>query len=183
MPTMVVSTHTIFALSALSMHHCFSTSKDPQPSGEPSSSRSSTMMTPFNSSSNNTQQPHSQSHQLNDVFERLVRLEQNDREKQIKIEKLQSELASAVNLFSAATNIIKDLTSRYCNGVFVWTITDFRRLCMEMRNDPNRVRHSQDFYTDIFGYRMCLRFNLTTPSSHGAAAIQNANVALENGIF
>lgn len=123
----------------------------------------------------------SEPHQLSDLFERLVRLEQNDREKQIKIDKLQSELASAVNLFSAATNIIKDLTARYCHGVFVWTIPDFSKLCKEMRKDPNRVKHSPGFYTDTFGYKLCLRFNLTTPSSHGAASVQPVDVPLEHG--
>jgi len=118
---------------------------------------------------------------IKDVFERLVRLEQNDREKQIKIERLESELASAVKLFSTATQIIKDLTARYCHGVFVWKIPEFKRICLEMRCNPNHVLNSPGFYTDTFGYKLCLRFNLTTPSSSSSEPAAPLDLPLERG--
>ena len=60
--------------------------------------------------------------QLKDLFERVVRLEQSDNEKQIKIDRLESQLSSAVNLFSTVTRLMDNLICRVCNGVFVYKI-------------------------------------------------------------
>ena len=43
-----------------------------------------------------------------------------------------------------------------------------RQLFLEMRQNPNRVLNSMGFYSSTFGYKMCLRLSLTTPSSAGA---------------
>jgi len=110
---------------------------------------------------------------LKDLFQRLVQLEQKDREKEIKIERLESELSSALSLFSSTTNIIKDLTARYCHGVFVWKISDFKKLATDMRKNPNSIINSPGFYTDTFGYKLCLRLNLTAPNSLSSGAVSN----------
>ncbi|CAG7725885.1 unnamed protein product [Allacma fusca] len=116
--------------------------------------------------------------QLKDLFERIVRLEQNDREKQIKIDRLESQLSSVISLFSKVTCFMDDLTARYCNGTFVWKITGFQDVCKEMRN-TTRVLTSPGFYTDTFGYKLCLRFNLTTPKPADATATTAIDVPLE----
>jgi hypothetical protein len=163
-PVIFTFFHYTFEIVNRTKNHCFNL--DQTGSSAPSQSSSAT-------------EPH-----IKDVFERLVRLEQNDREKQIKIERLESELASAVKLFSTATQIIKDLTARYCHGVFVWKIPEFRKICMEMRRNPNHILNSPGFYTDTFGYKLCLRFNLTTPSSSEASAItQQFDMPLERGMY
>lgn len=100
---------------------------------------------------------------LQDIFQRLVLLEQKDREKQIKIDKLQAELSKVGRLVDTSARFFKDFTTRHCHGVYVWQITDFRKLCTDMRRNPNRVLNSPGFYTDPFGYRLGMRFNLSTP--------------------
>lgn len=73
-----------------------------------------------------------------------------------------------------------DITARYCHGVFVWKISGIKKLCLDMRKNPNRVLNSPGFYTDTFGYKLCLRFNLTTTmalTTEGAAA----EIPLEQG--
>lgn len=103
---------------------------------------------------------------LQDVFQRLVLLEQMNREKQIKINKLESEANSMRSLCAEFSETIKDFrASRYCNGVYVWKIPHFRAQCLALRRNPNQVLHSSGFYTSMFGYKICLRFNLNVPSS------------------
>ncbi|ODM96721.1 TNF receptor-associated factor 6 [Orchesella cincta] len=67
------------------------------------------------------------------------------------------------------------LQRRYCHGVYVWRIPEFRKLCLEMRRNPNRVLNSPGFYTDTFGYKLCLRFNLKSPSSSSSASLPAAS--------
>ncbi|CAL8119900.1 unnamed protein product [Orchesella dallaii] len=112
-----------------------------------------------------------QQHHLQDIFQRLVLLEQKDREKQIKIDKVEAEHASVVNLFGTSAQVIKDFNARYCHGVYVWRIPEFRKLCLAMRRNPNQVLNSPGFYTDTFGYKLCLRFNLKSPSSSSSSSL------------
>lgn len=110
---------------------------------------------------------------LADIFKRLVLLEQQNYEKQIKIEKLQAELNSVLGLSRTSAQIIEDFQARHCNGLYVWKVSNFRRRCLDMRRNPNRWLYSPGFYTDTFGYKIFLRFNLTAPAlttSAGASA-------------
>ncbi len=60
--------------------------------------------------------------QLKDLFERIVRLEQSDREKQIKIDRLEARLSTAGDIFSSVTSLMDNLIGRVCHGVHVWKI-------------------------------------------------------------
>ena len=73
-----------------------------------------------------------------------------------------------------------DLTARYCSGTFIWKLPQFTQLCTEMRSNPTRVSTSPGFYTDTFGYKLCLRFNLSPPKA-GATAAAPVDVPLETG--
>lgn len=50
---------------------------------------------------------------------------------------------------------------RYCQGEYVWRLKDFPSTVTELRERPARVIHSPGFYTSPFGYKFCLRLNLT----------------------
>jgi len=108
--------------------------------------------------------------QVKDIFERLVKLEQSDREKQIKVERLESQLSSAVKLFSTVTRAMDDLTARCCHGVYVWKIQAFTKLCLDMRKNPSLLLSSPGFYTGAFEYKLFLRFNLKTAGAADGAA-------------
>lgn len=56
---------------------------------------------------------------------------------------------------------VGELEGRYCHGVYVWRLREFPRIVDELRERPVRVLHSPPFYTSPFGYKFCLRLNLT----------------------
>jgi TNF receptor-associated factor 6 len=79
---------------------------------------------------------------VNEMYERIVVLEQQNREQQIKIEKLQQME-----------------TNR--NGVLVWRIEDFRRKIDMMQANQQMMFYSSECFTDPNGYRFCARINLS----------------------
>nr|AKD94181.1 tumor necrosis factor receptor-associated factor 6 [Portunus trituberculatus]AKD94182.1 tumor necrosis factor receptor-associated factor 6 [Portunus trituberculatus] len=56
---------------------------------------------------------------------------------------------------------------RYCQGEYVWRLKDFPGTLAELREKPTRVFHSPGFYTSPFGYKFCLRLNLTRNGQGG----------------
>ncbi len=50
---------------------------------------------------------------------------------------------------------------RYCNGNFVWRIPSFSDVHEQMRHSHSFVLYSSGFYTSPFGYKLCLRCNVT----------------------
>ncbi|XP_063847110.1 TNF receptor-associated factor 6-like [Scylla paramamosain] len=56
---------------------------------------------------------------------------------------------------------------KYCQGEYVWRLKDFPGTLAELREKPTRVIHSPGFYTSPFGYKFCLRLNLTRGSGKG----------------
>lgn len=79
---------------------------------------------------------------INAMYERIVILEQQNREQSVRIEKLQSME-----------------TKR--NGTLVWRIEDFKRKCEMMQGNNQLMFYSLEAYTDPNGYKFCARINLS----------------------
>jgi TNF receptor-associated factor 6 len=79
---------------------------------------------------------------INSMYERIVVLEQQNREQELKIEKL-SQL------------------ERNRHGTLVWKIDDFTRKCDSMVGNSQAMFYSPEAFTDPNGYRFCARINLS----------------------
>lgn len=90
---------------------------------------------------------------LKSLYERIVVLEQQNREKDAQIEKLSREMAK--------TSLTADIEARYSGGVLVWQITEFTAKIKAMRADPNKMYYSSDTFTSPNGYRYCARINIS----------------------
>jgi TNF receptor-associated factor 6 len=79
---------------------------------------------------------------LNAMYERIVVLEQQNREQAIQIEKLQ-------------------LMETKKFGTLVWKIEDFRKKIESMHNNTNIMFYSSEAYTNPNEYKFCARINLS----------------------
>lgn len=89
---------------------------------------------------------------LKALYERIVVLEQQNREKDAKIEKLTLDMSKAC--------LSSDILARYSNGVLVWQITQFHSKIKSMRADPNKMYYSNEVFTSPHGYRFCARIKI-----------------------
>lgn len=92
---------------------------------------------------------------LKALYERIVVLEQQSREKDARIEKLKQEMLKA----SLANDV--HVRARYCGGVLVWKIPQFQAKVKAMRSDHNKMYYSDETYTSPHGYRYCARVNIS----------------------
>ncbi|XP_063231983.1 TNF receptor-associated factor 6-like [Bacillus rossius redtenbacheri] len=99
------------------------------------------------------------------LYERVVVLEQRDRE-------LDIQLAGQRRQFSAALDAAtQELSLRHCGGTFVWRLPRFSATLAAMRASPSRCsEYSPGFYTAPCGYRFCARLNLSQ-KDHGFLAL------------
>jgi len=84
---------------------------------------------------------------INAMYERIVVLEQRNREQEAKIEKLQQ------------------MSSRR-HGCIVWRIEDFKRKIEAMQTNSTMMIYSPEAYTDPNGYKFCARINVSSPKSN-----------------
>lgn len=82
---------------------------------------------------------------LKALYERIVVLEQQGREKDMKIEKLTKQMSKA----------------SLQHGVLVWKIAQFQNKIVAMAADPNAMFYSGEAYTSPHGYRYCVRINIS----------------------
>ncbi|KAL1458088.1 hypothetical protein WDU94_008262 [Cyamophila willieti] len=87
------------------------------------------------------------------LYERLVLLEQNRLELEIKVNKLESNLKEV-------GNVEDNISLKLCNGVYFWRLDNFRVKLQEM-NQTNRYFYSACFYSSCYGYRFCTRVNIS----------------------
>ncbi|CRK88512.1 CLUMA_CG002311, isoform A [Clunio marinus] len=79
---------------------------------------------------------------INAMYERIVVLEQQNREQELKIAKLEQ------------------LETKR-NGILVWKFEDFRKKFETMQLNPQTMYYSSECYTDPNGYKFCARINLS----------------------
>ncbi|CAG0879702.1 unnamed protein product [Darwinula stevensoni] len=93
---------------------------------------------------------------LQQVCEKNVQLEQKIRELELQMGNLLRRIQELDHCNRLRSDQTRDLEGRFCNGNFIWRITEFSSLLI---NPESVVLHSSGFYSAPFGYRMYLRLN------------------------
>ena len=93
---------------------------------------------------------------LKDLFRAVMQLEQKNRLLEIRNE----ELSARMRDLSVAPPS-QEALGRFCNGSFVWRVDDFSSAHDRMRRSRSALLWSPPFYTSAFGYRVCLRCNVS----------------------
>ena len=57
-------------------------------------------------------------------------------------------------------NTLRDVEGRSCNGNFFWRIKNYHCLRKEAEEGESTALHSPSFYSNFFGYKLCIRVNL-----------------------
>lgn len=84
------------------------------------------------------------------LYERVVVLEQRNREQDIVIANISKQL-SAFAVAKMKQN--HDMLLRYCMGHFVWKVDNFKARLDAMLKDHYKMLYSPGFYTSPNGYR------------------------------
>jgi hypothetical protein len=97
---------------------------------------------------------------LKDLYQRMVTLEQRNCHQAITNEYTRQKFKDAeAKLF----DVEKELLGRFCNGRFIWRLTNFSHDLENMRVSKAFVLYSDGFHSaPVMGYKMCLRCNLHT---------------------
>lgn len=93
---------------------------------------------------------HEQMDLIRGMYDRIVVLEQQFREQTVRLDKISEALARSAE---------KD-AQRFCDGVLVWRVTQFRSKVDSMRNNPNVLLYSHEAFTSPHGYKFCFRINI-----------------------
>ncbi|XP_050304141.1 TNF receptor-associated factor 6-like [Anthonomus grandis grandis] len=91
---------------------------------------------------------------LKALYERIVFLEQKTREQDIIIANMSQQISNY-------NSTLASFQQRYCNGCFVWHFHDFKNKIRAMKENTNILHYSPGFYTSSYGYKMCIRINLS----------------------
>ncbi|XP_014671690.1 PREDICTED: TNF receptor-associated factor 6-like [Priapulus caudatus] len=91
--------------------------------------------------------------ELNELARKTVRLEQENREMQLKVQSMSVLMAQTQAELTSARSQLSTLDARCCNGTFYWQVKNFSTI--------NPVEHSSGFYTSYHGYKLCLRINVS----------------------
>ncbi|KAJ1530281.1 hypothetical protein ONE63_005203 [Megalurothrips usitatus] len=103
------------------------------------------------------------------LYERVVLLEQKGHEQTIEMNLVKQQLASSN---ARLERVRHELATVHCGGTFVWRVSHFRPMLSAMKNDPLIMHYSPGFYTSQYGYKFCLRLNLSAKDrSHLAVLI------------
>ena len=74
-------------------------------------------------------------------------LEQRNREQDIQLENMKRQ-------FTNVDRVVNELALRYCNGTYLWTVTQVSSKLTAMAANPMRcMYYSPGFYTAPNGYR------------------------------
>ncbi|CAH2091694.1 unnamed protein product [Euphydryas editha] len=93
------------------------------------------------------------------LYERVVVLEQRNREQDIVIANMSKQLSAFAVAKMKQNN---DMLLRYCMGNYVWKIDNFKARLDAMLKDHFKMLYSPGFYTSPNGYRFCVRLNIST---------------------
>ncbi|XP_022910567.1 TNF receptor-associated factor 6 isoform X2 [Onthophagus taurus] len=101
---------------------------------------------------------------LKSLYEKIVILEQKSREQDIIISNMSNQIA--------ATNLaMSKIALRHCNGCYLWFINDIKNKINTMRNNTYTMFYSPGFYSSPNGYKLCVRFNLSTRNNSYIAVL------------
>ncbi|XP_050681550.1 TNF receptor-associated factor 6-A-like isoform X1 [Leptidea sinapis] len=92
------------------------------------------------------------------LYERVVVLEQRNREQDIVIANISKQLSAFAVAKMKQNN---DMLLRYCMGNYIWKIDNFQARLDAMLKDHYKMLYSPGFYTSPNGYRFCVRLNIS----------------------
>lgn len=93
------------------------------------------------------------------LYERIVVLEQQNRELTISASNHQTQLST---LHTSVRYNNEEMISRYCNGLYIWKLGSFGEKLAAMTNDSLKMFYSPGFYTSPNGYKICARINVSS---------------------
>nr|XP_018917969.1 PREDICTED: TNF receptor-associated factor 6 [Bemisia tabaci] len=92
------------------------------------------------------------------LYERIVLLEQSNREQEAELRKSQQQVSS----LSAELSVCKEHLSRIMHsGEYVWKINKFKLTLNRMLINPTYMYYSPYIYTSAYGYRFRARLNIS----------------------
>nr|XP_026491394.1 TNF receptor-associated factor 4 [Vanessa tameamea] len=97
------------------------------------------------------------------LYERVVVLEQRNREQDIVIANMSKQLSAFAVAKMKQNN---DMLLRYCMGNYIWKIDNFKTRLDAMLKDHFKMLYSPGFYTSPNGYRFCVRLNISPQNPH-----------------
>lgn len=96
---------------------------------------------------------------LKNLYERIVLLEQQNRELSITVSNQKTQLTT---LQTSLRFNQEEVFLRSCNGVYIWRLHSFQEKLHSMMNDPLKMFYSPGFYTSLHGYKICARINVSS---------------------
>lgn len=96
---------------------------------------------------------------LKNLYERIVILEQQNRELSITVSNQKNQLTA---LQTSIRFTEEEMLLRNCNGVYIWRLSSFQEKLTSMLNDPLKMFYSPGFYTCPNGYKICARINISS---------------------
>ncbi|XP_076651724.1 TNF receptor-associated factor 6 isoform X2 [Halictus rubicundus] len=100
---------------------------------------------------------------VKNLYERIVTLEQQNRELSITVSNQKTQLTTLQTSFRFNQ---EEMFLRSCNGVYIWRLHSFRDKLESMMNDPLKMfYYSPGFYTSPNGYKICARINISSKDS------------------
>ncbi|XP_020278209.1 TNF receptor-associated factor 6 [Pseudomyrmex gracilis] len=85
---------------------------------------------------------------LKNLYERIVVLEQANRELSITVSNQKSQLET--------------MYLQTCNGFYIWRLKSFQEKLAAMKKDHLQMFYSPAFYTSPYGYKICARINISS---------------------
>ncbi|XP_071865181.1 TNF receptor-associated factor 6 [Bombus fervidus] len=98
-------------------------------------------------------------HLLKNLYERIVVLEQENKELSITISNYKTQLTT---LQTSLRFSQEEISLRSCNGVYIWRLHCFHEKLETMMNDSLKMFYSPGFYTSPNGYKICARINISS---------------------
>ncbi|CAK9832859.1 TNF receptor-associated factor 6 [Anthophora retusa] len=96
---------------------------------------------------------------LKNLYERIVVLEQQNRELSITVSNQKTQLTT---LQTSLRFNQDEMFLRSCNGVYIWRLHSFQEKLESMTKDPLKMFYSPGFYTSPNGYKICARINVSS---------------------
>ncbi|KZC13963.1 TNF receptor-associated factor 6 [Dufourea novaeangliae] len=96
---------------------------------------------------------------LKNLYERIVVLEQQNRELSITVSNQKTQLTT---LQTSLRFNQEEMFLRSCNGVYIWRLHSFHEKLKSMMNDQLKMFYSPGFYTSPNGYKICARINISS---------------------
>ncbi|OAD52384.1 TNF receptor-associated factor 6, partial [Eufriesea mexicana] len=96
---------------------------------------------------------------LKNLYERVVVLEQQNRELSITVSNQKTQLTT---LQTSLRFNQEEMFLRSCNGVYIWRLHSFHEKLETMMSDSLKMFYSPGFYTSPNGYKICARINVSS---------------------